>query len=92
MKKSTFDLLSPISEKHLDIPYKITMINPNERRRNMKLTKTILGVLVMVVAAFAFQDASITSEVQPLSPSILSSGFEGSDFTTPLDIIPDVRR
>lgn len=56
----------------------------------MKLTKPIIGVLVMVIAAFAFQDASLTNDLQPLPPSILSSDFEGSDFTASLNVSPDV--
>jgi hypothetical protein len=66
------------------------MINPNERRSNMKFSKPIIGVLVMAIAAFAFQDASITRDLQPIPPSILSSGFEGSDFTAPPGINHDV--
>jgi hypothetical protein len=64
------------------------MISVNERRCNMKPLRPIIGVLVIVIAAFAFQDASITSEIQPLPPSSLSSGSEGNDFTAPLDVNP----
>ena len=56
----------------------------------MKLTKTIIGVLVLAIAAFAFQDASLTKDLQPIPPSILSDDFEESHFTRSLDIKHDV--